>query len=248
MIRINKPETGPPILSDPAKRGPKETAKIKGLYDAGQRDFTFDSGIYGTASVKNKLITVQRQKCSFCESRITHVSYGDVEHFRPKGGAQQTVDDPMSTPGYYWLAYDWGNLFLSCQICNQRFKKNLFPLADPTRRARSHHDDLALEAPLFIHPAFDDPLDFIGFRDEYAYAVDDNPRGEATWKNLGLNRDELVEMRRDSLVGVTLLARTLLLLPPGPVREEVSDHLDQLKQPTAQYSSMNAAAIRAILG
>jgi hypothetical protein len=64
------------------------------------------------------------------------------------------------------LAYVWENLFLACALCNQSFKKNLFPLADPTRRARSHLDDLAAEQPMLIHPADEEPNAFIGFREE----------------------------------------------------------------------------------
>jgi len=133
LIRIVKPAVGPPILSDPTKRGPKATADLKTAYDAGERDFSFNSDIYGAKSVKNKLKGVQRNKCCFCEARVAHVSHGDVEHFRPKGGFQQDEGDELIKPGYYWLAYDWSNLFLSCQICNQIHKKNLFPLADPTQ-------------------------------------------------------------------------------------------------------------------
>jgi hypothetical protein len=48
----------------------------------------------------------------------------------------------LEQPGYFWLAYVWANLFLACQLCNQSFKKNLFPLADPAKRARSHLHDL----------------------------------------------------------------------------------------------------------
>ena len=60
----------------------------------------------------------------------------------------------MEQPGYFWLAYVWENLFFACQLCNQTFKQNLFPLANPTkRRARSHMDDLSAEEPLLIHPA-----------------------------------------------------------------------------------------------
>ena len=78
-----------------------------------------------------------------------HIAYGDVEHYRPKAGYRQDAEDPLGRPGYYWLAYEWSNLLFCCQICNQRFKRNLFPLVDPARRAETHHDDLSSEQPLF---------------------------------------------------------------------------------------------------
>nr|WP_239015299.1 AAA family ATPase [Archangium violaceum] len=79
-----------------------------------------------------------RGKCAFCESQLAHISYGDVEHFRPKAGWRQEEGGPLGRPGYYWLAYEWTNLFLACTLCNQQFKRNLFPLRTPSRRARSH--------------------------------------------------------------------------------------------------------------
>jgi Transposase, Mutator family len=69
------------------------------------------------------------------------LSYGDVEHFRPKGGVRQDEKDKLLPVDYFWLAYEWSNLFLACQICNQRFKKNLFPLEDKNKRAKSHLDN-----------------------------------------------------------------------------------------------------------
>ena len=145
MIRVIKPQTAPLILRDPNKRGPKATRKLRGAYDHGTRAFTFNSDIYGAKSVKKALIKAQHDKCCFCESKITHVAYGDVEHFRPKGGYRQRPEDELEQPGYYWLAYAWTNLYLSCQLCNQRYKANLFPLKDPDRRAKSHHEDVAAE-------------------------------------------------------------------------------------------------------
>lgn len=127
MIRIHKPAAPPAVL---ASKGTAETNRNRGAYeadpaayDSGATTFSFDSGLYGHESVKAELIKAQHAKCCFCESKITHIAYGDVEHFRPKAGYRQHPDDPLGRPGYYWLAYDWSNLYLACQLCNQRFKK-----------------------------------------------------------------------------------------------------------------------------
>lgn len=247
MIRIEKPDLGPPILTDPTKRGPRTTQSLKDAYDAGQRDFEFESDIYGAKSVKNKLISLQHGKCCFCEARITHVSHGDVEHFRPKGGFVQIAEDALTKPGYYWLAYDWDNLFLSCQICNQRHKKNLFPLSNPTARALSHHDELYAESPLFLNPADDEPQDYIGFRDEYPFSIDDNERGAMTIQALGIDREELAATRRDRLADLRLLLLSYQSLPEGSLRNEIEDRLRELVEPTAEYSAMNASALAGVL-
>lgn len=234
----------------------RRTRELREAYDRGERDFEFDSGIYGAKSVKNRLIKAQHKKCCFCEARITHVSYGDVEHFRPKGGYRQEAEDDLAKPGYYWLAYDWSNLFLSCQICNQRFKRNFFPLIDPGQRATSHQEDIKQEEPLFVNPADDEPEDFIGFREEFPFAVNGNRRGDKTITAIGLERTDLEEMRRDRLKVIRLAQGTVeewterQKADPSSLSAEErrllrgwKDFLDECTQDGAQFASMARAAL-----
>lgn len=193
MIRILRSATTPAVLSG---RGVESTLKLCALYDKGEREFTFSYGVYAHASVKASLIEAQHGKCCFCERRVG--TDGDVEHFRPKGGVRQSPDAPLEKPGYYWLAYDWDNLFLSCGPCNSRNKRNLFPLAKGTSRSKHHKDDHRCEAPLFVNPAADDPQSFIGWRSEVPIALND--RGETTIRALGLDRRALLDIRREHLV------------------------------------------------
>lgn len=244
MIRIDKPSTGPAILSRADKRGRKETKKLCRAYDENKRDFEFKSSIYGAKSVKRKLIRIQYGKCCFCEGKVTDVAHGDVEHFRPKGGYRQKSSDDLAKPGYYWLAYEWSNLFLSCQICNQRFKKNLFPLVSSDNRALSHHDDIGNEEPLFIDPAADDPAEHIGFREEIPYAIPGSARGRATIDALGLKlRPELVESRRDHLAPLKLLAEALKKLGDSPLGDRIRANLIRAKEDRSEYASMARAAL-----
>ncbi|MCY1083516.1 hypothetical protein [Archangium lansingense] len=166
-------------------------------YEKGKQSFEFDPGIYAHESVKQAILRAQHGKCAFCESKVAHLSYGDVEHFRPKAGWRQEESESLNRPGYYWLAYEWANLFLACTLCNQQFKKNLFPLQAPARRARSHKEDVTAEDPLLLDPAVDDPEAFISFREEVPYAVDGNARGEATIRS----RAELQGVERPPISG-----------------------------------------------
>lgn len=198
MIRITKKATSP-VPAILLTKGKEEIKVLKDRYDNGKRDFSskdFDSGIYGSAEVKDVLITIQNYKCCFCESKIGHIGYGDVEHFRPKAGWTQNIEQ-LHKPGYYWLAYDWENLLLSCQRCNQRYKRNFFPLIKPSDRALSHHADVANEQPVFIHPANEDAENFITFKEEIPVAVNGNIRGRETISKLGLDRELLNEQRRE---------------------------------------------------
>ncbi len=201
MIRITKPLQPPAILRVAGTR--KRVALCREFtlnemdFRQGLRTFTFDGGVYGHATVKQALVDAQYGKCCFCERKVG--ADGDVEHFRPKAGVRQNVSSPMLRPGYYWLAYDWDNLLLSCSACNQRHKRNLFPIATPADRAASHNDSVDDEDPLFIHPAHVDPQQYISFRKEIPYSLRGNRFAKQTIAALGLDREILNEVRRDRL-------------------------------------------------
>src|SRR5206468_2170334 len=81
VIRFQKPTTPPGILTG---RGATAAADLKSAHNKGKRDFAegdFDKSIYGHREVKAALRQAQRDKCAFCESSVSHVSYGDVEHY-----------------------------------------------------------------------------------------------------------------------------------------------------------------------
>ena len=201
MIKITKPAQSPAVLRTNGQRKCEahcqEFTDYANEFRQGTRTFAFDAGVYGHKTVKQALIEAQHGKCCFCERKIG--ADGDVEHFRPKAAVRQADDAPLLRPGYYWLAYAWDNLLLACPSCNQRHKKNLFPLTDPTARAQSHQDSVEAETPLFINPANTDPEPCLSFRDEIAYAVRGNRFAKSTILALGLNRPILKEVRRERL-------------------------------------------------
>jgi uncharacterized protein (TIGR02646 family) len=251
LIRVQRPRRAPRVLTT---RGRAKRAEMEAAYDAAPaehdawtRRFTFDGGIYGLQTVKRALVEAQHSKCCFCESKAG--MDGDVEHFRPKAGFSQGPGAPIEGPGYYWLAYEWTNLLLACAICNQRFKRNLFPLADPAARARSHRDDPAREVPLFIDPGTMDPEEHISFRREIPYPVGGSAHGAATIQALGLDREILNERRRDRLDKLETL-HDLVQLDPGsspdlpPLIDRARQILTQAVSDQAEFASMARAAIR----
>ncbi|MCK5056361.1 MAG: hypothetical protein KAT34_06890 [Candidatus Aminicenantes bacterium] len=206
MIRIEKSDNPPEKL---VNKGAMERDANKALYDAdpgayktGTKKFDIKSSIYGHKTVKSQLMDEQFEKCCFCEADFTANGYGDVEHFRPKKGYQQKKSDRLKRPGYYWKAYDWDNLFFSCQICNGRHKKNYFPLIYNSKRATCHHDDIQEEQPFIVHPSLDDPNQHIGFREEVPYPKDE--KGRKSISAFGLGREKLNDIRREYLYHVKL--------------------------------------------
>jgi hypothetical protein len=190
---------------------------------------------------------------------VLHISSGDIEHFRPKAGYRQHAKGPLVRPGYYWLAYAWSNLFFCCELCNRRHKKNFFPLVEPAQRAGSHHAAVKGERPLFIDPAAEDPARYIGFREQYAFPINNHPRAKATIRALQLNRQELAERRhqllrylkkmkelRDTLAGRIAQGQRPGRTPPRVLRvklKEVEVLLCACVSDSAEYAAMARAAL-----
>lgn len=241
MIFIQRTKE-PEIL---ANKGKTERDALCTAYEQGKRKFDFKSGIYAHETVKTALSTMQHDKCCFCESKLAHIGYGDVEHYRPKGGYKQNESEALQPLGYYWLAYDWNNLLLSCTLCNQQYKKNLFPLLDANKRARNHHEDINQEQPLLINPSITNPEEHIGFRDEIPYAINGSVYGQATIDNLGLDREALNEKRRIKLANMEVSIKLIELanrqidnVELQQLAELAKRYLAQAASPTAEYSAM----------
>jgi len=69
---------------------------------------------YNHKQVKDSLKIMFSGKCAYCESHITHIGFGHIEHFRPKSKFPE-------------LCFEWDNLLLGCEICNGKYKGDKFP-------------------------------------------------------------------------------------------------------------------------
>lgn len=129
---------------------------------------------YNKRYVRNTLRAMFHDKCTYCESKITHVAYPHIEHYRSK----------KKYPRY---TFEWENLLLACGICNgSAHKGDNFPLQDSDE-----------DKPLLLNPCEDDPerhLEFVQARVVFL-----SERGQHTRDLLGLNRDELFDRRREHL-------------------------------------------------
>ena len=210
MIRINRPDQVPRSLQPGAVA--KSMAAIRAIAATGKPTSDQFDRLWGKEDVRKALWAMQRGKCAYCERSRADRIESDIEHFRPK--AEVTM--APGHKGYWWLAYRWSNLFFSCKICNQSFKKNWFPVLDETKRAHEERPDpveekadLAQEKAYLIDPSNEDPEELLGYRRDQklplvrviAVAEDDweNARARETIKRLGLNRDELCSGRGKQL-------------------------------------------------
>src|SRR6185437_15556672 len=154
MIRVTKPTAVPTILTT---RGAAENQLNiaayylnPAIYKSGRGKFDIKNTIYGDRSVKGVLRSAQHDKCCFCEKSQVDQN-GAVEHYRPKNGIKSARKDKLTKPGYFWLGYDWQNLFFVCSACNStRYKGNLFPLVDEQARVRKYNHNINQETPFLI--------------------------------------------------------------------------------------------------
>jgi len=179
MIKIQR-TLEPKVLTKNKERWKRDYLKAAIAYSAqktrkNQIKMQATESRYDHADVKKALNQMCFRKCAYCESHVSHVSYGHIEHYKPKSK-------------YRELCFEWDNLLLGCAVCNgKQYKGDKFP---------SNH-----EGGPFINPCKEDPDDFYEFEFDQntgtANVIPRNVRGETTEKELGLNRPDLVKHRSD---------------------------------------------------
>lgn len=215
------------LQTKPARPSRLTSATTNRAKDAARRAYNrnrkvssgdFDSAIWLHDDVRLRLHKYRNGKCCYCERKREPKREPDIEHFRPKAG----VTEDGEHPGYWWLAYEWENLYFSCKACNEEFKKNHFPLRHGGVRARSATDDLGAELPILPDLVAEDPELLIGYAWDVQLEearpfgrVPHRQRGTAVIKFLGLDRDILNEQRGlliDLLEGIATKMNAALLL------------------------------------
>jgi uncharacterized protein (TIGR02646 family) len=128
---------------------------------------------YGHKAVKEALKNSStKTKCMYCEGEISLVAHGDIEHFNPKSL-------------YPACTFCWNNLLLSCQICNQIYKKTHDPIQEP-----------------ILNPSLIDPEKYFCYTDVGKIEVKDKLSSaekeiaQRTIDILGLDRKEILYAHR----------------------------------------------------
>jgi uncharacterized protein (TIGR02646 family) len=182
MIRIHR-TSAPNILT---KKGAEWLLALQGANSPRDRERAKNN--YRHPKIKQALVRLFHGKCAYCESHITHVDYGHIEHYRPKSG-------PHGQPE---LCFEWTNLLLACGVCNgAEFKSDHFP-------GTAEHGPI-------INPCDDDPAFHFEFRFDVklglASVYGTTPRGHTTEVLLGLNRAELRRFRSEQVKKLAVLKR-----------------------------------------
>lgn len=183
MIKVDKNFTDIPII---LKSQNRKDAFDKNILSSQYAD---EKNLYKVDSVQKKLIEIYHLKCAYCEKNLLDAPK-HIEHYRPKDT-------------YYWLAYSWDNLLLSCGSCNSS-KGTKFQIKRTivTYDNESFEDIHSLgnsydviEEPMIINPEKEDILNKLIFDkggnissldDRVIYTINDV---------CNLNREELIQKR-----------------------------------------------------
>ena len=169
----------------------KENRKIAFEENLKASNYVDKNHRYRVASVQKVLQSIYHLKCAYCEKKLLDASK-PIEHYRPKRG------------GYYWLAYSWDNLLLSCTECNTS-KGNRFPIKNTkvnyTNEIFENIHTLGstydvLEEPYIVNPEKEDIVDKLQF-DKKGKIVSNDERVQKTIYICKLNRDELAKQREN---------------------------------------------------
>lgn len=105
------------------------TSKYVALHNAGAEIPDSLSGSYRKPEIKQKLIEETHGKCAYCESKVSHIYPGDVEHIVPKSLFPEKI-------------FAWENLTYACYNCNNSkstYYSTSTPLLNPYLHEPAEH-------------------------------------------------------------------------------------------------------------
>lgn len=113
MIKLNKLE----LPNEIAEKIKERTALFAQLTNTDQLIPKSLTLAYKSSEIKELLRLETADKCAYCESKVSHIDYGDVEHLLPKSV-------------FPHLRYNFENLTYVCGICNTK-KGDYFSIDTP---------------------------------------------------------------------------------------------------------------------
>lgn len=154
MRRVKRLSVLPPTLKASGGGGKKAKKHLDEKRTDPGKTLSFP-GYWNNSDVRGALYAQHGKVCAYCGCGLPRNDRGDVEHYRPKGNVREDPDHG----GYWWIAYDFNNYFLSCSLCNRTRKSDRFPLRPRGNRIKfDTRAGLAGEARLLLEPV-DDPVE-----------------------------------------------------------------------------------------
>lgn len=250
MIHIDRGRVSRPLILEPSSYAELARGKAMEFFrrpfeDRAQERFEFDLGVFRDPILGEALDELFYRKCAFCESKAGQYLSVDVGHYRPM---IRTIglDGVLFPDHYWWLAYEWPNLYLICATC-EKMRGSRFPIRGPRAEPGAGWSQLLAEEPLLLDPCEDDPEEHLVFGEDGTVASD-TERGRVTIEVFGLNRKELVAAREREYRGLREAWESLqpYLERGEPAPEELSP--DALADPSQRYAGMRNQFLAEWLG
>jgi predicted ATPase len=155
-----------------------------------QRRWPFEHDVVQTADVVQALVTLGRGMCAYCET-LTPTPL--VDRFRPTEEAASLDGRTVARDHYWWLAYEWENLYPACPTCMSH-KGKRFPVKGPRAAPAPGRGLPTAEHALFLDPCRDQPERSLAYEEDGRVVALDE-RAATTIEGISLNRVELVANR-----------------------------------------------------
>jgi 5-methylcytosine-specific restriction endonuclease McrA len=210
MIKVKRK----PLEQDLENRLNARIAELQRCLDMGQEPAPSVLDSYRYAPLKQHLITEANGKCIYCESKVTHLYYGDIEHIKPKAVFPRE-------------RLNFENLALACALCNN---------------AKSDYWD---DTYPLLNPYVDSPSDEVI---ALGYLVARKPgkdRARITIEKLGLNRQALLERRRERIELIQPLADQYAAAPEGALKNLLRTELLRQAGVDSEYAMIVKAYLHA---
>jgi len=163
---------------------------------------------------KQALKKANSDKCMYCESKISHIDFAHIEHFKPK------ADDKFPE-----LEFTWNNLGYACPKCNNKKSDNF-------------HSELP-----YVDPYSENPADFFYAAGSWLFIKNGSERSEITIRDIGLNRPELLEKRLEKITEIQKAITSCFRTKNVTLRQVALDELRQESEPDKEYSFFIEALI-----
>ena len=205
MVHLVK-NVQPKILADNADKWTKEYLDC---IARGVKPSKTLATAYNKPEIKKALEEETHGKCAYCESKVKHISPGDIEHILPK--------NKNARPD---LCFVWDNLTFACEDCNSSGK----------------HDYYEPDLPL-INPYVDYPENHFEAFGPMVFHVFGDERAFATNITLELNRPKLVDRRREQIINIDILLTTWAERPEGdPLKKVLENQLHKAYEKDKEFS------------
>lgn len=172
-----------------------------------------DSSKYAHESIKIQLNSMSYNKCFYCETKL-------------KGHVKE-VDHYIEVSVNRGLAYEWENLYLSCDSCNNKIPHSIIPVQDALSPCTDTDDKIMMH---------------LTFTDEFIQPMNNSEFGLKTIQKYRLDSEVLDVRRLRSLKSFLKLLREIHLKQVRENRNHLTDEeknaIDSFKRIDNSFSLM----------